>query len=253
MLISAGAFASDPAIEHVMVYHEPGRFGGWPANHGIWSWGNEILVGFSIGYHKDLGAERHNIDRDKPEEHVLARSKDGGKTWSLEKPAEKGVLVGTKGMRHGIVPPGSAEPEPIECPGGIDFTNPDFAMTCRMSDVNTGASRFYYSNDRGHSWKGPFQLPLFDQQGIAARTDYVVDGPHDCLLFLTASKSNNREGRPICVRTTDGGKTWKFVSYIGPEPKGFSIMPSTVRLSPTEMLSTIRCSSDKSSGPGRTW
>jgi photosystem II stability/assembly factor-like uncharacterized protein len=247
------AIASDLPVEQVMVYHEPGRFGGWPANHGVWSWGNEILVGFSIGYHKNLGPERHNIDRDRPEEHVLARSRDGGKTWSLEKPAEKGVLLGTRGMRHGIVPPGRTEAEPIDCPGGINFANPDFAMTCRMSDVNTGASRFYYSYDRGHAWKGPYRLPLFNQRGIAARTDYLVDGPDGCTLFLTASKSNNREGRPICVRTRDGGKTWTFVSYIGPEPAGFSIMPSTVRLATNDLLSAIRCSSDKQSEPGRTW
>ena len=34
-------------VTHVKVYCEAGRFGGWPANHGIWSWGNEILVGYS--------------------------------------------------------------------------------------------------------------------------------------------------------------------------------------------------------------
>ncbi|HKB42689.1 MAG TPA: carbon-nitrogen hydrolase family protein, partial [Gemmataceae bacterium] len=73
-----------PAVQHV-VYREKGRFGGWPANHGIWSWGDEILVGFSAGHYKDLG-ERHHIDRDKPEEHLLARSRDGGQTWTIENP-----------------------------------------------------------------------------------------------------------------------------------------------------------------------
>jgi len=234
------ALAADVSVEHVMVYHEKGRFGGWPANHGIWSWGNEILVGFSAGYHKDLGPERHNIDHDKPEEHLLARSLDGGKTWRIENPAEAHVLLGTAGMRHGIVPPGYSEPEPVDCPGAIDFTHPDFAMTCRMSGVHTGVSRFYYSYDRGRSWKGPFRLPLFGQPGIAARTDYIVNGPRDCMLFLTASKTNEREGRPICVRTTDGGKTWEMLSFIGPEPAGYAIMPSTVRLSPRELFTTIR-------------
>jgi hypothetical protein len=238
---SAGAAsAADVPVEHVMVYHQKGRFGGWPANHGIWAWGDEILVGFSAGYHKDLGPERHNIDHDKPEEHLLARSLDGGKTWSIENPAEAHVLLGTAGMRHGIVPPGYSEPEPVDCPGGIDFTHPDFAMTCRMSGVHTGVSRFYYSYDRGRSWKGPFRLPLFGQPGIAARTDYIVNGPRDCMLFLTASKNNEREGRPICVRTIDGGKTWELLSFIGPEPAGYAIMPSTVRLSPRELVTTIR-------------
>jgi hypothetical protein len=74
--------------EHSIVYAETGRFGGWPANHGIWSRGDEILVGFSAGYHK--GNERHNIDREKPEEHLFARSMDGGATWRVEHPAGNG-------------------------------------------------------------------------------------------------------------------------------------------------------------------
>ena len=31
---------------NVTVYFKKGMFGGWPANHGIWSWSNEILVGW---------------------------------------------------------------------------------------------------------------------------------------------------------------------------------------------------------------
>src|SRR5260370_41069986 len=110
LTISAGfrgaVQADDSRPEHVIVYHHAGRFGGWPANHGIWSWGDEILVGFSRGFHKDLGPERHNIDRERPEDHLLARSRDGGKSWSLENPAAKGVLLGTAGMHHGTLPPG---------------------------------------------------------------------------------------------------------------------------------------------------
>lgn len=226
-------------VQHFPVFAVPGRFGGWPANHGIWSWGDEILVGFSLGHYKPR--QGHHIDHDKPEEHVLARSLDGGRSWKLEHPAEKHVLVGTAGMRHGKIPPGQHEPEPADCPGGIDFTHPDFAMTLRMPDVNGGESRFYYSYDRGRSWQGPFRLPLFGQPGIAARTDYLVNGRNDCLVFLTAAKQNRREGRPLCGRTTDGGKSWQLVSLIGPEPKGFSIMPSSVRLSAKELLTTVRC------------
>lgn len=30
---------------NVTVYFKKGMFGEWPANHGIWNWSNEILVG----------------------------------------------------------------------------------------------------------------------------------------------------------------------------------------------------------------
>jgi photosystem II stability/assembly factor-like uncharacterized protein len=110
-----------------------------------------------------------------------------------------------------------------------------------MTDVNAGASRFSYSTDRGHTWSGPFRLPLFDQPGIAARTDYLVTGKHECLLFLTAAKRDGQEGRPLCVKTKDGGKSWQFVAWIADEPPGYAIMPATIQLSANELLSAIRC------------
>lgn len=224
---------------HVPVYAVPGRFGGWPANHGIWSWGNEILVGFSAGYYKNLG-DRHHIDRERPEEHLLARSVDGGETWTIENPAEKGALIPVGDALHGVTPPGLIEKPWQDCPGGINFTHPDFCMTVRMTSAHSGPARFYYSMDRGHNWQGPFRLPLFGQPGIAPRTDYIVNGRDDCLLFITAAKPNHREGRPLCVRTTDGGRTWRFVGWLGPEPTGFGIMPSTIRIGDRELLSAIR-------------
>ena len=53
--IGSGPLSHHRSIRHVIVYQKSGRFGGWPANHGIWLWGNEILVGFSAGYFKDHG------------------------------------------------------------------------------------------------------------------------------------------------------------------------------------------------------
>jgi BNR repeat-like domain len=244
-LVVAGE--SPKLVRHVVVYAEPGRFAGWPANHGIWSWGDEILVGFSRGKYKDLGAS-HNIDRDAAEEFLLARSRDGGDTWSVEQPMPPGALAGTRGMRHGTMPPGVAEERPVDLQDPIDFARPDFALTVRMEGTNDGVSRFYYSYDRGHTWRGPYRLPLFGQKGVMGRTDYIVDSPADCLLFLTASKANGREGRPFSARTTDGGLTWRFLGFIGPEPIGYTIMPSTVRLSTTDLVTTVR-----RMDPPRSW
>ena len=256
---SQSGFADDQAPQaasgiearHVRVYSEANRFGGWPANHGIWSWGNEILVGFSAGYSKNNGPGFHAIDHDKPEEHLLARSLDGGVTWTLENPSEQGALIPEGKGLHGITPPGLKEKPWQNCPGGIDFMHPDFVLTLRMLDHHAGPSRFSYSTDRGKTWQGPFRLVVSDSDGrqisIAARTSYIINGPHDCLIFLTAAKSDGREGRPFCARTTDGARTWNFVAWIGESPEGYAIMPSSVRLGKTELLATIRCRNESRS------
>lgn len=148
-------------------------------------------------------------------------------------------MVPDNGSYHGLMRKDVKAPEPIPA-AQIDFTHPDLAFTIRMTDHNGAASRIWYSYDRGKDWRGPFSLPNFGTPGIGARTDYIVDGKKECMLFLTAAKDNGREGRVMCVKTTDGGKAWDFVSWIGPEPEGFSIMPASVRISDTEILVTTR-------------
>ena len=70
-----GAADKPAAIENVIVYKEAGRFGGWPANNGIWSWGNEIVAGFKLGYFKN-NTQGHAIDLQKPSSLRFARSLD---------------------------------------------------------------------------------------------------------------------------------------------------------------------------------
>lgn len=237
--LAAAGFAQAPAgAVNRIVYKEDGRFAGWPANHGIWSWGNEILVGFEIGYHRN-NPTGHLIDYDRPAEHVLARSLDGGETWRIERPEGLRPPPNTKVAG---VPTGPEGKEPVDCPGGADFSNPNFIFTARMTSIHVGPSRFYYSTDRGRTWFGPFKLPDFGQKGIAARTDYLINGKHDMFVFLTAAKSNGREGRVLVARTQDGLKSWKLVTFIGPEPPedDFAIMPASVRLSPKSILTAIR-------------
>jgi hypothetical protein len=53
-------------IRHVHVYAEKGRFAGWPANHGAWSWGDEFLVAFSRGFFREGSLDdpyRHQVER----------------------------------------------------------------------------------------------------------------------------------------------------------------------------------------------
>jgi hypothetical protein len=256
-LAQAPGDARDVSARHVTIARDTGRYGGWPANHGIWIWGNEILVGFSWGHLKPGDPERHPIDRDRPEEHRLARSLDGGETWALEKPA--GLTPPPKPGHIAGVPTEPGGRETRDADADMTLAAPGFALTARMSDIHVGPSWFFWTADRGRSWRGPFRLPDFGHKGIAARTDYLIDGPRELTMFLTAAKANGREGRVICVRTADGGRTWRQVGLVGPEPDGndYSIMPSSVRLSPSTILTMTRhrgwIDLHRSDDNGATW
>ena len=228
MLINGGCSENIPStgnqslnIKNIVVWEKEGGYGGWPANFGIWSWEDEIVLGFEAGFFKIVPGH-HYIDRDRPILPMQARSTDGGESWSVVP----------------FQPEAAGESEISN--GGIDFTHPDFCMTLRMDDYKSGFSQFFISYDRAWTWTGPFPLPAFEQKWIAARTDYIVNSKNNCTIFLTASKTDGKEGRPFCARTVDGGKTWKFVSWITPEPEGFTIMPSTVQLPGSELITAIR-------------
>jgi hypothetical protein len=245
-------------IQHVGVYSQAGRYGGWPANHGIWAWDNEIVVGFSAAYFQWIGPDRHPYDRSRPEEPYLARSIDGGESWSIEPTPS---LVPPEGM-YTASGPGRKSTELAE---PIDFSQPGFCMTSRMTDAQKGHSWFFYSYDRGKTWKGPFNFPMLGQKGIMARTDYIVNGKRDAMVFLTAAKAAGGEGRTFMARTRDGGVHWEFIAWTAPDPgAGFTIMPSTVRLSKTDLVTAVRHEDSLRKGPnwidayasrddGKTW
>ncbi len=87
--------------------------------------------------------QRHSIDWDRPAEHVLARSLDGGLTWTLEHHPDLKPPDGAKAAGVLTAPGGRA---PIDCPGGVDFTHAGFALTARMESVDIGPSRFWALN-----------------------------------------------------------------------------------------------------------
>jgi hypothetical protein len=168
---------------------------------------------------------------------MLARSLDGGQSWSIEQPPGLQPPPNTKVANVLTGPDG---PPLRDCAGGYDFANPGFIITFRMESHQNGPSHYYVSSNRGKSWDGPCNLGDFGQPGIMARTDYLINGPQDMTVFLTAAKRNRHEGRVIVVRTRDGAKTWNFQSYMGPEPLDYSIMPSSVRVGPASIVSAVR-------------
>lgn len=254
--------------EHVIVYRETGKFAGWPANYGMWAWGDEIVVGFTECTQL-IKAGFHARTRELPAYPLQARSLDGGYTWQTiltpaPSPGDRGfsadehmipALKVLKAIEAGL------EPLPRPCPGGIDFTHPDFAIMCARTGHGVSSdhpefamlrasnrygsgliSWFYLSTDRAHTWQGPFSLPMFEQSGIEARTDVVINGSNDCMLFLTAACDNGDEGKGVFLaRTTDGGQTFNLISWVDQSEENMLIMPASVRLNAQTLVTAIRC------------
>lgn len=250
-------------MKHVVIYRQPGRYAGWPANYHIHSWGDEIVLGFTSGYHTEFSKELHSRDKSKPFETLQARSPDGGESWQIEPfpgktPGNKGVSADEHMEEHLQAGPyidtGPHAPRPLSAP--LDFTAPEFVLMCARSHLWGGArSWFYTSVDRARTWEGPWALPMFGQPGIQARTDYQVLGRRECLLFLTASTETEQGSRVFCAGTRDGGMSFEIVNWITDDSgAGHSIMPASVRLPPTGLLVATRERRRDADGAGvRNW
>src|SRR5690606_16096395 len=133
-----------------------------------WNWGNEILVGFTQANHLDKKGHAYDVKSSVAE---FDRRMDGGESWAIEHAYENGITGAT--FEHNL---GDKAEEARKIMKDMDFLNPDFALTFRMSTERDGPTTFYYSYDRGKSWDGPFKLDVnFGKRkplGIVARTDY---------------------------------------------------------------------------------
>lgn len=248
--------------EHRIVYRRPDRYAGWPANYGLWAWGDELALGFVVGYPRPQ-EHFHARDRRHPFETLLARSLDGGRTWSAEPlsaPAPGGRALSADehmlpelgvgaALAQGLPP----LPAPPERP--LDFAAPDLALLCARTGLGAGTRAWFYASyDRCRTWQGPYSLPMFGQAGIEARTDYLISDARTCTLFLTAAKPEGGEGKGVfCARTVDGGRTWALRSWVATGGEGYAIMPSSVRLAPETLLTAVRCHDGRALDQGRHW
>ena len=223
------------------IYRHEGRYAGWPANYGMWSWGDELVLIFTSGY-PDIKGGFHARDRSRPLITMQARSLDGGESWSVtEAPIPYATGLGAyEHMNHDVIE--SLAEIIFLKPDNVDFHHPDFAVMCGKTGLTSGAkSWFYTSLDRCLTWNGPHEIPMFDQLGIAARTDWIIKNDSDALLMLSATKPDGTEGRVFACRTVDGGKNFNFLSWINEFPLGYEIMPASLRLDNGDILCAIRC------------
>tara|TARA_R110002124_G_scaffold286927_4_gene469289 strand:- start:5202 stop:6488 length:1287 start_codon:yes stop_codon:yes gene_type:complete len=205
--------------EHVVVYQEEDKFLGWPANNGAWSAdGVNMLVGFTRGDY-ELIKDNHNIGGNQ--ESWLARSTDMGKTWEGYDPKN---YVGDFGK----------EPELLTLDNPINFSHPQFAMRIVGTSYHGAEDQrghFFYSYNAGKSWSGPYRLGADDirewpelknttlpaQTELTPRTDYLVKGKDECLVFMSVrEKDQFGTDRLFSMRTMDGGRTFSFLNWIVP-------------------------------------
>ncbi len=70
-----------------------------------------------------------------------------------------------------------------------------------------------------------------------------VTGENSCLLFLSARNKKKGGGRDktFCVETTDGGKTFRFLSWIVPLSDPYrAVMPTVTRLADGSIVAVLR-------------
>lgn len=246
-------------IKNIEIYRKQHEFAAWPANYGLWIWGDEVVTIFLQGF-RGTSEDLHARDKSRPFIPVQARSLNGGETWSIER--FNGFVPGSQtlsGDEH-VAPALEAQAgidverdlRPLDQP--IDFTDPETIVMCARTGLFGGAiSWFYVSNDRARTWRGPFRLGDFGLPGVSARTDIVPLGPQDALFMLTAAKLNGKEGRVFCARTRDGGKNFTFEGFVGEEPEGFTIMPASIRTKDGKVLTLVRCSTPGKGPDRKAW
>lgn len=226
------------SIQHNIIFSQPGKFAAWPANCGMWAWDNEILVCFNIADHDYSIKSGHTYDV-TTSELMFARSIDGGETWNLENARDNGIIG--YAMDHHA---GDRDVKPSKLNEPINFKDPNFALLFQRETNRNGPSHFYYTNNRGKSWSGPYKFPQLDSMGITNRTDYIVENLSELISVLSIG-----HGRSALARTDDGGLNWELLSYIGPDftrseelvnRNDYSLMPSTVRLTNSDILTALR-------------
>jgi hypothetical protein len=222
-----------------IAFQEQEKFGGWPANNGLWTWdnGKEILVGYTYG--PFVEQRGHNVagmsEQAEGLGNRLARSTDGGLSWESEVPEH---YVGTL-------------QEPIPSPGGIDFQSTGFAMRVvgtAYHGAHDGEGHFFVSNNRGKDWQGPYRFNgLMDDPNLkglynTSRTEYLVTGPTSCLIFMSARESLTRYvDKTFVAETTDGGKTFQFLSWVVPlSDPDRAVMPQAVKLKDGSIVVAMR-------------
>jgi len=211
-----------------------------PNNGGIWSWGEEILVMYINGPHKNgTGCGSHSTQEGVPSAtYDTSRSLDGGLTWGEHRVAFKRYVAST----------GWPEPKPVRLTKPLDFRNRNTIVHFQRDD--TGLTYLYASTDRGRTWRGPYDnIPRF-LNGVDGRTMYEVTGPRSLTAHMQAATANTdacARYDSYAVQTADGGLTWTLGPKISVLPEcgtGWKVEwathPSVARVDANTLITSFR-------------
>jgi len=180
VIVSTNAFAQVPIYfslkykKHVIVRSEPGRQLGWPANGGIWNWGDEILVMYDNAAFFNHRKNSHDIDKTKPRTIDCSRSMDGGLSWS---------------HKTSVIPNPEYEnmnSKQLKMP--IDLTDPNTIIHFQNTRHDTGYAYLFYPQDRGQTWKGAYALPDFGMGVVSMRNDFIIENKNSVTAFWSMSE-----------------------------------------------------------------
>lgn len=179
-------------MKHRTVYQENETYAGWPANHGAWQWGDELLVGFMRGKYQNRGM--HNVV--EPFQKMLARSMDGGETWAAEVPnvdfEAHTLLDDVAGDAIGARAVLQPDDTILRLCGGYDHGG-------EYCDWRGG---MYWSTDKGRTWGGPLAVFPNLPKSFHCTTRTCVLGD---LVFLSSAQVEHwGSDFTICSRLNRG-------------------------------------------------
>jgi hypothetical protein len=93
---------------------------------------------------------------------------------------------------------------------------------------------------------GPYRFAaLMDDPNLrgmecTARTRYVVTGTNSCLVLMSARSENGRD-KTFCAETVDGGRAFRFVSWLVPPSDPYrAVMPAVTDCGGGKLVSALR-------------
>jgi len=162
---------------------------------------------------------------------VMVRSTDGGKTWGgrqviagikeIDEREGCGVQLRDGTIVVGIFYNNNYKPDGSYNWGGVNGDN----IPLTVPGLHRIGSYVIMSKDNGHTWSAPAFLDTsaMPYPEVEGPTDAPIELPDGSIVMGMIGKNPKADAKDtssIMVRSTDQGKTWKFLSKMASDPGG---------------------------------